>query len=348
MQFREKKWKIGRILLLSCGIVIVIVITLIVKRNLSQRERQKEIYRQKVNNAIEEYEKRPVVTDAPYPKKKKTESRYSLNDSKEEYGFVVENIDELVSNKIISEEQERELLNALQEYLDNNTFEGNSTHLSIMEETVYSYKNKFGMVLCLNNDLLDYVKITGEGKKIVCKDENYGEPVGLLKEDAKIIESIHQKNYPEYNPDLKYNQKDFPYSKKDMARLVRDYYADMSGNYYLNYKKYGVGVKAYMQKEWDYFHYSYATYKYNTDQLKKEISSGDQELYKNGTIKASVKGYMLLYATNIVARVELNMCYKSKKASEIVYVTLISDGKHLLLLPEDRSVEEYWDYKYKY
>lgn len=348
MRFRQRKCKIGRLVLFIVGIAIVTVIALVVKENLKQREREKEIYRQKVNKAIEKYEEKPVATNVPYPKKNKTESEYSLSANKKKYSFVVKNINKMVKDKLLSEEQEQGVLNALQDYLNNNSFEGDSTHLSIMEETVYSYKDRFGMVLCLNNKLLDYVKVTGDGKRIICKDENYGEPVDLLKEDERKIQQIHQKNYPEYNLDLEYDQEDFPYSKKDMEKLVQNYYADMSGNYYLNYKKYGEGLKAYMQKEWDYFNYSFSTYKYNTDQLKQRLSKGNQKLYRNGKIKASIKGYMLLYATNIVARVELNMCYKEEKTSEIVYVTLINDGTHLLILPEDRSLEEYWAYKYEY
>ena len=133
-----------------------------------------------------------------------------------------------------------------------------------------------------------------------------------------------------------------------MEKLIMNYYADMSGNYYENYKKYGADIKEYMERELEYFNYSYSTYKYNTNLLKKELSNGNKKMYQSGKIKADVKGYMQLYATNIVAKTELTMTYKGKQEKKMVWVTMINDGSKLIILPEDRCVEEYWKYKYQY
>lgn len=333
--------------ILFFGIVVAIIAVL--KWNMTEKEEKKKAdYEDKLQNATEEYKKKPAVTDEPYPDRKTIEYSSASAAGTGNDSFTIDNIKHLEDEKLLSKKQEQGVLNALQEYLNGNVFEGNISNITIMEETIYTYEDKFGMVLCLNNTMLDYVKVTIEGDKITCKDENYGEPIDLLEEDEREIQKQHQQMYPEYSLDLEYDMEDFPYSKEDMAELVQSYYADMDGNYYVNYKKYGVELQKYMQKEWDYFMYSYSTYKYNTDKLKEELSKGDKELCRKGTIKASVKGYMSLYATNIVARVELTMYYEKKKESKMVYVTLINDGENLLLLPEDRSVEEYWDYKYQY
>lgn len=295
----------------------------------------------------EEDEKMVVVTDEPYPERKDIEYNASTNYSLENYTFVIDNMEWIDEESEFPQKQIEPVMNAVQGYIDAN-FGSEISEVSIAEETVYYYQNKFGMDICLNNEMLDYVKVIGQGDHIVCQDDNYGEPPALTEEDQNEIDRIHKKMYTSYLPDIEYDFYDFPYSKQDMEELIHSYYEDMSGNYYENYMKYGTDLQKYMEKELDYFHYDYSTYKYNTMLLKKELSNGKKEMYQYGKIKASVKGYMQLYSTNIVAKVELTMAHKKQKEQKIVWVTLINDGSKLLILPEDRYVEEYWEYKYQY
>lgn len=295
------------------------------------------------------------VTDEPYPERHSVEypsgassasGTSSAQANTESCNFTIDNMDLIDEENEFPQNQVENVMNAIQEYLDSNSFEEKIKVLSIAEETVYYDKEQFGMTLCLNDSMLNYVKVVGNGEVITCEDENYGEPPLLLKEDKEAIEKIHEQT--SYQEKIEYDFEDFPYTEEDMENLIGAYYADMSGNYYENYQKYGQAVKNYMEKELEYFNYSYSTYKYNTDLLKKELSNGNKEMFRNGKIKADVKGYLSLYATNIVAKVELTMSDQGKQEKQMVWVTMINDGKQLLILPEDRSVEQYWEYKYQY
>lgn len=326
-------------------VIIALAVVFCLIGMLFGQETEKEENPQKI---AEENEEEVVVTDEPYPVRKDTEYRANTDNSRESYRFVINNMEWIDEESEFPQKQIEPVMNAIQEYLDINAFGSEINEISIAEETVYYYQDKFGMDICLNNEMFDYVKVIGEGNHIVCQDDNYGEPPTLTEEDAGEIARIHKKMYTSYLPDIVYDFEDFPYSKQDMETLIHSYYEDMSENYYKNYIKYGKDVQKYMEKELDYFHYDYSTYKYNTALLKKELANGNEEMRQYGNIKASVKGYMQLYSTNIVAKVELTMLYKKQKEQKMVWVTLIHDGNKLLILPEDRSVEEYWEYKYQY
>lgn len=334
--------------IISCMVIILAVICSMIGMVFGDKRKMNDTGEAEQEKRSEKYETRKLATDAPYPERKKTEYRSNQIYDEEEYQFSISNMVLIDEESEFPQKQMKPMMNALQEYLNKNKFDSKIDKFSIAEETVYYYQNKFGMDICLNNTMLDYVKISGDDEHIVCQDDNYGEPPILTDEDEEEIDKIHKNMYTSYLPDIEYDLEDFPYTRKDMEKLIHGYYADMSGNYYENYKKYGTDVQKYMEKELDYFNYEYSTYKYNTTLLKKELAAGNEEMCKYGDIKASIKGYMQLYATNIIAKVELTMCYKKQKRQKMVWVTLISDGNKLLILPEDRSVEEYWEYKYQY
>lgn len=334
--------------IISCIVITLAVICSFIGSIFGDRREVDEAGEMNQEKQLEKYETRKLATDEPYPVRKKTEYRPNAAYQMEDYSFSISNVELIDEESEFPQKQMNPMLNALQEYLNKNKFDGKISKISIVEETVYYYQNKFGMDICLNNVMLDYVKVSGDGTHIVCQDDNYGEPPRLTNEDAEAIDKIHKRMYTSYLPDMEYDLEDFPYTRKDMEKLIHQYYADMSGNYYEKYKNYGMDIQKYMEKELGYFNYEYSTYKYNTTLLKKELAAGNEEMCKYGEIKASVKGYMQLYATNIIAKVELTMCYKRQKEQKMVWVTLINDGNKLLILPEDRYVEEYWEYKYQY
>lgn len=345
----KKKWTII-IMTAVCYLLIVLLSGLklfgtdekIPKNSNKKQTKTEEVYTEKTEEK---------AADEAYPERYSIEyesgtASASAQTNTEKCSFTIDNIELIEEEDEFPQSKIENVKNAIQEYLDSNRFEEKITVLSIAEETVYYDKEKFGMTLCLNDSMLNYVKVVGNGEVITCEDENYGEPPLLLKEDKEEIEKIHEQI--SYQKKIEYDFEDFPYTEEDMENLISSYYADMSGNYYENYQKYGQAVKNYMEKEVEYFNYSYSTYKYNTDLLKKELSNGNKEMFRNGKIKADVKGYLSLYATNIVAKVELTMSDKGKQEKQMVWVTMINDGKQLLILPEDRSVEQYWEYKYQY
>jgi len=140
----------------------------------------------------EEDEKMVVVTDEPYPERKDIEYNASTNYSLENYTFVIDNMEWIDEESEFPQKQIEPVMNAVQGYIDAN-FGSEISEVSIAEETVYYYQNKFGMDICLNNEMLDYVKVIGQGDHIVCQDDNYGEPPALTEEDQNEIDRIHKK-----------------------------------------------------------------------------------------------------------------------------------------------------------
>lgn len=103
-----------------------------------------------------------------------------------------------------------------------------------------------------------------------------------------------------------------------------------------------------MPYEIDCFTYLYSTYKFNTDRLKEELAKGNEELQRYGEISAEIQGYRTLYSTQILAKVKLTISYKGVSESRYEYVTFIASEDELLLMPEDCSMMDCWDYKYRY
>lgn len=337
---------------ITIGIIVAIVYLFMLLFSILDNRFQNNNNKKQAALEKESYSEESPVTEESYPERQETkyhsDSTVATESIKENgrYNFTIDNMELIDEESEFPQNQILNMMNAVQEYLNSNSFGEDITVLSVVGETVYYYEDQFGLNLCLNDSMLDYVKVTGTGEDITCTDDNYGEPPELIEEDREEIEKIHKDI--SYLPDIEYDFYDFPYSIEDMNELIQHYYADMSGNYYENYEKYGADVQKYMEKELEYFNYSYSTYKYNTNLLKKELSNGNEEMYQFGDIKASVKGYMQLYSTNIVAKVELTMSYKGTKEKKTVWATMINDGSKLLILPEDRFVEEYWEYKYQY